>query len=161
MYCYATRTTLSFSYFFVLQTSFSSTFSDLLSLINQLTLLHFSSSFWYKSHLLYINTCFCFCFFFFACLSVISESEEKSKKKQWKNHTFTIHESMVVKISIWILRFYDSTCPKQSGSFKDLCNRSRSVGLYNSDNLKRSWFLVIFFNLTKSSVWPKWRITSQ
>ena len=97
MYCYATRTTLSFSYFFVLQTSFSSTFSALLSLINQLTLLHFSSSFWYKSHLLYINTCFCFCFFFFACLSVISESEEKSKKnkkiKNKKNKKKTMKES--------------------------------------------------------------------
>ena len=91
MYCYATRTILSFSYFFVLQTSFSSTFSDLLSLINQLTLLHFSSSFWYKSHLLYINTCFCFCFFFFACLSVISESEEKSKKKKTMKESHIYH----------------------------------------------------------------------
>ena len=35
-----------------------------------------------------------------------------------------------------ILRFYDSTCPKRSGSFKNLCDHSGSVGLYDSDNPK-------------------------
>ena len=54
-----------------------------------------------------------------------------------------------------ILRFYDPTCPKRSGSFKDLCDRSRSVGSYNSDDSKQSWFLVIFINLTESLIGPK------
>ena len=55
---------------------------------------------------------------------------------------------MVVKILIWILWFYDLIWPKRFGSFKDLCNCSGLVGLYNSNDLKRSLFLVIFFNLT-------------
>ena len=55
---------------------------------------------------------------------------------------------MVVKILIWILWFYDLTWPKRFRSFKDLCNCSGLVGLYNSNDLKRSLFLVIFFNLT-------------
>ena len=42
--------------------------------------------------------------------------------------------NMVVKISIWILRFYDSTYPKRSKSFQDLCDR---LGLYDSNDLKR------------------------
>ena len=37
-----------------------------------------------------------------------------------------------------ILRFYDPTCQKRSESFKDLCDRSGSVGLYDFDNPKRS-----------------------
>ena len=37
-----------------------------------------------------------------------------------------------------ILQFYDSTCPKQSGSFKDLCDYSGLVRLYDSDDPKRS-----------------------
>ena len=51
-----------------------------------------------------------------------------------------------------ILRFYDPTCPKRSGSFKNLCDRSRLVGSYDSDDPKQSWFLVIFFNLTEGLV---------
>ena len=35
-----------------------------------------------------------------------------------------------------ILRFYDPTCPKQSGFFKNLCNCSRSVGSYDSNDPK-------------------------
>ena len=54
-----------------------------------------------------------------------------------------------------ILRFYDLTYPKRSKSFKDLCGRSGSVGSYDSDDPKQSWFLVIFFNLIKGSVGPK------
>ena len=54
-----------------------------------------------------------------------------------------------------ILRFYDLTYPKRSKSFKDLCGRSGSVGLYDSDDPKQYWFLVIFFNLIKGSVGPK------
>ena len=46
----------------------------------------------------------------------------------------------------YLLRFYDSTYPKQSGYFKDFCDSSGLVGSYNSNDLKRSWFLVIFFN---------------
>ena len=60
-----------------------------------------------------------------------------------------------------ILQFYDLTCPKQSGTLKDLCDRLRLVESYNSDDPKRYWFIVIFFNLTKDSVGPKWRIISQ
>ena len=45
-------------------------------------------------------------------------------------------KSMVVKILIWILRSYDPTYPKRSGSFKDLCNHLGSVGLYDSNNPK-------------------------
>ena len=54
-----------------------------------------------------------------------------------------------------ILRFYDLTYPKRSKSFKDLCGRSGSIGSYDSDDPKQSWFLVIFFNLIKGSVGPK------
>ena len=49
-------------------------------------------------------------------------------------------------LDLTTLRFYDSTYPKQSGYFKDFCDSSGSVGSYNSNDLKRSWFLVIFFN---------------
>ena len=45
--------------------------------------------------------------------------------------------------------------------FQGSCDHSRSVGSYDSDNPKWSWFLVIFFNLTKCSVGRKWKITSQ
>ena len=40
----------------------------------------------------------------------------------------------------------------------DLCNHS---GSYDSDDPERPWFLVTFFNLTESSVGPKWKIKSQ
>ena len=59
-----------------------------------------------------------------------------------------------------ILRFYDLTYPKRSKSFKDLCGHSGSVGSYDSDDPKQSWFLVILFNLIKGSVGPKWKIKS-
>ena len=59
-----------------------------------------------------------------------------------------------------ILWFYDSTYPKQSKSFKDLCDHSESVGSYVSDDPKRPWFFVIFFNLTEDSIEPKWKIKS-
>ena len=35
-----------------------------------------------------------------------------------------------------ILRFYDSTCPKRSGSFKNLCDRLGLVGSYDFDDPK-------------------------
>ena len=35
-----------------------------------------------------------------------------------------------------ILQFYDPTCPKQFESFKELCDHSKLVGLYDSDNPK-------------------------
>ena len=54
-----------------------------------------------------------------------------------------------------ILRFHDLTYSKRSKSFKDLYDCSESVGSYNSDDPKRHWFLVIFFNLTGGSVGPK------
>ena len=54
-----------------------------------------------------------------------------------------------------ILQFYDPTCPKRSRSLKDLCDHLRSVESYNSDDSKRYWFIVIFFNLTKDSVGAK------
>ena len=60
-----------------------------------------------------------------------------------------------------ILRFYDFIYPKRFKSFKDLCDHSGLVGSYNSDNPKRHWFLVIFFNLIEGSVGPKWKIKSQ
>ena len=54
-----------------------------------------------------------------------------------------------------ILRFYDLTSLKWSKFFKDLCDRSRSIGLYNSKDLTRSWFL-------KSSLtWQKARLDSK
>ena len=62
---------------------------------------------------------------------------------------------MAVKIPIWILRFYNPTCLKRSGFFKDLCDRSGLVGLYDSDDPKLHWFLVISINLTEDSVKPK------
>ena len=54
-----------------------------------------------------------------------------------------------------ILRFYDLTYPKRFKSFKDLYDRSGSIGSYNSDDLKRHWFLLIFFNFTECSIGPK------
>ena len=36
-----------------------------------------------------------------------------------------------------ILQFYNPTCPKRSGSFKDLYDHSRSVGSYDFDDPKR------------------------
>ena len=60
-----------------------------------------------------------------------------------------------------ILRFYDPTCLKWFGSFEDLCNHLGSVGSYDSNDPKWSWFLIIFFNLTQSLIEPKWKITSQ
>ena len=61
-------------------------------------------------------------------------------------------------LDFMILRFYNPTCPKWFGSFKDLSDHS---GSYNFDNSKHIWFLVIFFNLTEGSVGPKWKIKSQ
>ena len=58
-------------------------------------------------------------------------------------------------LSPTILRFYDLTYPKRSKSFKDLCDCLGSVGSYNSDDPKRHWFLVIFFNLIEGLVGPK------
>ena len=49
-----------------------------------------------------------------------------------------ITTGMVVKILIWILWFYDLTYPKQSGSFKNLCDRSRLIGSYDSNDPKQS-----------------------
>ena len=49
-------------------------------------------------------------------------------------------------LALTTLRFYDSTYPKQSGYFKDFCDSSGLVGSYNSNDLKRSWFFVIFLN---------------
>ena len=63
-------------------------------------------------------------------------------------------------LDLTILRFYNSTYPKWSKSFKDLCNRSGLVGSYDSDDPKQPWFLVIFFNLIEGSVEPKWKIKS-
>ena len=68
------------------------------------------------------------------------------------------HGCQNLDLDLTILWFYNPTCQKQSGSFKDLCDCSRSVRSYNSDNPKRSWFLVIFFNLTEGLVGPKWKI---
>ena len=65
---------------------------------------------------------------------------------------------IVVKIPIWILRFYNLTCPKWFESFKHLCDH---LGSYNFNDPKQSWFIVIFFNLTEGLVGPKWKITSQ
>ena len=73
-----------------------------------------------------------------------------------QSHLITYqHGCQNLDLDLTILRFYDSTYPKRSKSFKDLCDRSGSVGLYDSDDPKRSWFLVIFFNLTEGSVEPK------
>ena len=55
-------------------------------------------------------------------------------------------------LDLTVLRFYDLTCPKKFEYFKNFCDRSRSVELYDFDDSKRLWFLVIFFNLTKCSV---------
>ena len=63
-------------------------------------------------------------------------------------HVYT-HIYMVVEISIWILRFYDPTCPKRSESFKNLCDHSESVGSLES------------YDPTEGSVGPKWKIKSQ
>ena len=49
-------------------------------------------------------------------------------------------------LDLTTLRFFDSTYLKKSGYFKDFCDSSGLVGSYNSNDLKRSWFLVIFFN---------------
>ena len=54
-----------------------------------------------------------------------------------------------------ILRFYDPACSKRSESFKNLCDCSKSVGLYDSDDPKRLWFLVIIFNMTEGLVGSK------
>ena len=65
------------------------------------------------------------------------------------------------QIPIWILQFYNPISPKRSRSFKDFCDCSRFIGSYDSNDPKWLWFLVIFFNLTECSVWPKWKIKSQ
>ena len=72
-----------------------------------------------------------------------------------KNNNGHIHGCQNPDLDPTILRFYDLTYPKRSKSFKDLCSRSESVGSYDFDDPKQSWFLVIFFNLIKSSVGPK------
>ena len=64
-------------------------------------------------------------------------------------------------LDLIVLWFYDLTCLKWSSFFKNLCNHSRSIRSYDSDNPKRLWFLVIFFNLTKGLLGPKWKIKSQ
>ena len=112
------------------------------------------------------------------------KKDRMAKKKKRKNivgRTFSstpsTHELLLIFFSFWrncilvgptwihgcqnpdldstILRFYDSTCPKRFKYFKDLCGRSGSVGSYDFADPKRPWFLVIFFNLTASSVRPK------
>ena len=40
-------------------------------------------------------------------------------------------------LDLTILRFYDSTYSKRSGSFKDLSDRSESVESYDSNDLKQ------------------------
>ena len=62
----------------------------------------------------------------------------------------------------WLSKFrygsYDLTILRIfQGSF----DRSGSVGSYDSNNPKRSWFLLIFFNLIKDSFGSKWKIKSQ
>ena len=59
------------------------------------------------------------------------------------------------------LTILQSHCLKRFGSFKDLSDRSGSVGLYDSDNPKQPWFLVIFINLIEGLIRPKWKIKSQ
>ena len=68
---------------------------------------------------------------------------------------YTRHGCQNPDLDLMILRFYDPTCPKQSKSFKDLCDRLGTIRLYDSDDPKRPWFLVIFFNLTEGLVGPK------
>ena len=68
---------------------------------------------------------------------------------------------MIVKIPIWILRFYDLTYSKRSKSFKNLNDHSGLVRSYDSNNPKWPLFFVIFFNLTEDLVGPKWKIKSQ
>ena len=65
------------------------------------------------------------------------------------------HGCQNLDLDSMILQFYDLTCPKRSKSFKDLCDRSGLVGLYDSDDPKLHWFLVISINLTEDSVKPK------
>ena len=60
-----------------------------------------------------------------------------------------------------ILRFYNPIFQKWSGSFKDLYDCLGSVGLYDSNDSKNFWFLIIFFKLAKDSIGSKWKITSQ
>ena len=82
-----------------------------------------------------------------------NNNTQKSKKTHCPLVFTTV--TMVIKILIWILWFYDPACPKRFRSFKNLCDRLGSVRSYNSNDPKRSWFLVIFFNLTKGLVGPK------
>ena len=49
-----------------------------------------------------------------------------------------ITTGMVVKNLIWILWFYDLTCPKQTGTLNNLCDRSRLIGSYDSNDPKQS-----------------------
>ena len=58
-------------------------------------------------------------------------------------------------LDLTILRFYNLTCPKRSGFFKNLFDHSRSVKLYDSDDLKRLWFLIIFFKLKRRLSWTQ------
>ena len=74
---------------------------------------------------------------------------------------YFMHGCQNLDLNPMILRFYDPTCPKRSGSFKDLCNRTRSIESYDFDDPKQLWFFVIFFNLTKNSVGLKRKIKSQ
>ena len=77
-----------------------------------------------------------------------------NQKEKKKKHCFN-HGCQNPNLNPTILRFYDLTYPKRSKSFKDLCGRSGSVGSFDSDDPKQSWFLVILFNLIKGSVGPK------
>ena len=65
------------------------------------------------------------------------------------------HSCQNPDLDLTILRFYDSTYSKRSRSFKDLSDRSGSVGSHDFDDPKQLWFLIIFFNLTEGSVGPK------
>ena len=75
--------------------------------------------------------------------------------KKLQNKFTRKHGCQNPDLDLTILRFYDSTYSKRSRSFKDLSDRSGSVGSHDFDDPKQLWFLIIFFNLTEGSIEPK------
>ena len=74
----------------------------------------------------------------------------QTRKLIWEHPKFTHVHSLKTINSVYIhyscqnpnldstiLQFYDPTCLKWSGSFKDFCDRSRLVELYDSNNSKQ------------------------
>ena len=84
----------------------------------------------------------------------------KSLSGNYHNHNHN-HGCQNLDLNPMILQFYDLIYSKWSTSFKKFCDRSGSVGSYDSNDFKWPWFLVTFFNLTEDLVGSKRKMKSQ